>query len=247
MSSNKHSWPCRLADEIGKPITQSHAEIRFGLELLGHTARQAEEPFEYPVAAAARFRYRPVGVVGIVTPFNNPLSIPLGKIAPALLWGNAVVWKPAPAGTGVARRLMQIFAQADVPERLITLVTGDHHTARLVAQDQRIDGVTLSGSPAAGWAIQDACTRRSIRYQAELGGNNAAIVWDCSDSVAACNAIVDAAFGFAGQRCTANRRMIVPHFYYEMMVDLVAKTTAALVWSDPLKPEDTRWTSHQHR
>ncbi len=217
----------QMADEIGKPIAQGLAEVRFGIELLSHVALQAGEPIEYSTGAA-RFRYRPIGVVGIVTPYNNPLAIPLGKIAPALLWGNAVAWKPAPAGTGVAWRLMRIFRDASVPEGLIHLITGDHGTARLLAQDHRISAVTLSGSPTAGWALQDACTRRNIRYQAELGGNNAAIVWDYADRAAACNAIVKAAFGFAGQRCTANRRMIVPRGDYEMMIDLIAKVHCRL-------------------
>ncbi len=151
-------------------------------------------------------------MVAIVTPWNNPLAIPVGKIAPAILYGNAVAWKPAPAGTSVAQKLLELGQAAGwqiEQDDIVHLCTGDHSTACALAADPRVDGVTLSGSLQAGYALQEICARGHIPYQGELGGNNAAIVWEDADLQHAARQIAAGAFGFAGQRCTANRRVIV--------------------------------------
>src|SRR5262249_46379566 len=125
-------------------------------------------------------RYRPLGTVALITPWNNPIAIPLGKIGPALLYGNAVVWKPAPAASNLAIKIMDLIGATNIPNDLTRLILGDRSTALRVMQHAGIDAVSLSGSLAAGYAAQDICARRHIPLQAELGGNNASIVWtDC--------------------------------------------------------------------
>jgi acyl-CoA reductase-like NAD-dependent aldehyde dehydrogenase/nicotinamidase-related amidase len=226
----------QIAEEVGKPMTQAAAEVRRSRDILADVAGRAGEPFEVESAAGARYRYRPLGVVAVVSPWNNPLAIPLGKIAPALLYGNTVAWKPAPAGTGLATRLLELLGAAGCPPGVVTLVPGDDGPARLLAAEDAVDAVTLSGSLRAGYALQEICARRHVPFQAELGGNNAAVVWEDADLPDAATRIAEAAFGFAGQRCTANRRAVVAAGCYEAFLDHLQAATAGLVWGDPLEP-----------
>jgi acyl-CoA reductase-like NAD-dependent aldehyde dehydrogenase len=178
----------------------------------------------------------PLGVVAVVTPWNNPVAIPLGKIAPAVSLGNAVVWKPAPAGMRVAIEVASLARQAGLPDGLLNLVAGDHRTAAAVMSDAGIDGVSLSGSSGAGWAAQEICSRRRVPLQAELGGNNAAIVWQGADLPRTAELLARGAFCFAGQRCTANRRVVADARLFDSLVEQLAGWTAALRWGDPLDP-----------
>ncbi len=226
----------QITKKIGKPITMARAEVTRSAAILHAVADQAAQPLETRSGPDARYRYQPLGVVAILTPWNNPLAIPIGKIAPALLYGNTVVWKPAPAGAAIAHALLELGRAAGWHidgEDVLHLITGDAGTAALLAEDQHIDGVTVSGSPQAGVALHEICARRHIPFQAELGGNNAAIVWDDADLPDAANQIVGGAFGFAGQRCTANRRVIVAHTCFEQFMHYLRQSTIDLTWGDP--------------
>ena len=186
----------------------ARAEVRRSVELLHSVADQAAAPLEATTGPHARWRRMPLGVIALITPWNNPLAIPVGKIAPALLYDNAVLWKPALPGSRIARRLADLWQFPS--HNLLALLTGDHHTAALLADNPNIDAVSLSGSLQAGYALQERCARRHIPFQAELGGNNAAILAEDADLATAAPQIAAGAFGFAGQRCTANRRLIFP-------------------------------------
>jgi acyl-CoA reductase-like NAD-dependent aldehyde dehydrogenase len=113
------------------------------------------------------------------------------------------------------------------------MVCGDHSTASILMSDAAIDAVTFTGAISSGYAAQEICARRHIPLQAELGGNNAAIVWHDSDLEDAARKIAEAAFGFAGQRCTANRRVIVEESCYDAFLQHLEAATRALSWGDP--------------
>ena len=185
--------------------------------------------------AAGLVRYQPLGVVAIISPWNNPAAIPVGKIVPALAYGNAVVWKPAPAATRIAQVILQLFHEAGVPADALRLLTGDHTTAQHLAANEHVDAVTFTGSLAGGYAMQEICARRVVPLQAELSGNNAAIVWDDADLSHAAAQIAWGAFGFAGQRCTANRRVIVHAPLFENLLHELKAAGERLVWGDPLE------------
>jgi acyl-CoA reductase-like NAD-dependent aldehyde dehydrogenase len=229
------SLAIRIAEEVGKPITQARAEVLRTGDILRDVASRADELREVTTGRDAGYRFRPHGVVGVVSPWNNPLAIPVGKIAPALFFGNAVVWKPAPAGTGLAHRLAELFRAAGCTEGAVGLVTGDHTTARLLAEDEAVDAVTISGSIQAGHALHEICARRAVPFQAELGGNNAAIVWVDADLSDAASRVAEAAFGFAGQRCTANRRVIVHAPCHEEFLAGLRGAVSRMAWGDPLE------------
>jgi acyl-CoA reductase-like NAD-dependent aldehyde dehydrogenase len=224
-----------LARDVGKPVTLGEGEVRRTAELLRRAAA-LRLPGASPAGAGSSFRRVPLGVVAIVTPWNNPLAIPWGKIGPALALGNTVVWKPAPAATRLAESSLDAARDARLPEGVVTLVAGDRRAAAAVMSDPGVDAVSVSGSSVAGWAAQEICARRRIPLQAELGGNNAAIVWDGADLRRAASLLSHGAFAFAGQRCTANRRVIVQSGLFDRFLDHLSAATATLPWGDPFDP-----------
>jgi len=224
----------QMAVDIGKPLSHCHEEISRAICNIGDVVRRAGTTELERRHEAGSIRYRPVGVVAIISAWNNPVAVPLGKIAPALAFGNTVVWKPAPAATRLAEALIKLMRDSGVPEDVVRVVTGDHTTARRLADDANIDAVTLTGSIRAGYAIQEICSRRMLPIQGELSGNNAAIVWDYADIR---HAAAEAAWGglaFAGQRCTANRRVIVHSSMLERFVGELETAANQLVCNDPL-------------
>ena len=231
----------QMAAEIGKPVSLGRAEVMRSIALLEAAASQAAAlDGEIPALEGGRgYRRRPVGVVAAITPWNNPLAIPLGKIAPAVAFGNTVVWKPAPAGADVAVRLLELMARAGWPADWVRLVTGGREVVESLVRETDVDAVTLSGSPAAGRTVAALCARRYLPLQAELGGNNAAIVLPDADLDDAARRVVDGAFAFAGQRCTANRRVIVDAAVYSEFLDRLQAAAAVFPWGDPFD-EETR-------
>jgi acyl-CoA reductase-like NAD-dependent aldehyde dehydrogenase len=177
---------------------------------------------------------RPQGVIAAITPWNNPLAIPLGKLAPALLFGNTVAWKPAIPGAGIAQRVFELLEDCGCPLGAVTLLQGDHTTAERLISDPGIDAVTLTGSSGAGYAAQVLCARRRIPLQAELGGNNGVIVWGDADLEKTARMLAIGAFGSAGQRCTAARRLIVDTACFGTFLEPFVTAVRALKWGDPL-------------
>jgi acyl-CoA reductase-like NAD-dependent aldehyde dehydrogenase/nicotinamidase-related amidase len=224
----------QMAIEIGKPIIYGEAEMSRGVALLKAAARHVDDIAQGACNNEGAVRYRPLGVIAIVTPWNNSVAIPLGKIAPALLYGNVVVWKPAPAASSVAVKIMGLLRLAGCPPGVVNLVCGDRSTAEALMSDKNINGVSLTGSLVAGYSAQYICALRHIPLQAELGGNNASIVWSDCDLEKAALRIAEAAFGSAGQRCTANRRVIVESQCYDIFIKYLKTSVSALAWGDPL-------------
>ena len=221
----------RIVAEVGKPLVYARAEVTRGVALLRAAAGLAPPPpVAGPEAEARRLR---LGVVAQITPWNNPLAIPLGKLAPAVMLGNSVVWKPSPKATEVAGELHELLLGAGLPEDLVSIVDGGAAEARAACEAPDVAGVSITGSSAAGYAAQAICARRRIPLQAELGGNNAAIVWSDCDLGAAASAIAEAGFGAAGQRCTANRRVIVAERCHAEFLDSLETATSALPLGDP--------------
>lgn len=222
-----------MAQEIGKPLFYGELEVERTAEMLRAIARQEISADETHTATVRRC---PLGVVAVITPWNNPVLIPFGKIGAALFYGNTIVWKPAPAASSIARELIDCLRSSGWVDGLVTLICGDEQAASALMSDPRVDAVTLTGGSLAGRKAQEICARRHVPLQTELGGNNAAIVWPDCDLEDAAMRIAEGAFGQAGQRCTANRRAIVHHDCYERLLELVTQAAAALPWGDPLDP-----------
>jgi alpha-ketoglutaric semialdehyde dehydrogenase len=219
-----------LVADIGKPIRYARDEVARAIALIDAAAKQVE-PEQDRVPEKTGFRREPLGVIALVGPFNNPLAIPIGKIVPALLYANVVIWKPAVPGSRIAQQTANLFAMATGWPEVLQVLLGGNQTAReLMAAS---DAVTISGSLKAGRSAQEICAARHIPLQAELGGNNASIVWRDADLGAAAESISEGAFAFAGQRCTANRRAVVDSSVYHVFLDQLILASRRLVWGDP--------------
>jgi alpha-ketoglutaric semialdehyde dehydrogenase len=219
-----------LVEDIGKPIRYARDEVTRTIALIEAAAKHID-PEQDRIPEKTGFRREPLGVIALVGPFNNPLAIPVGKIVPALIYGNVVIWKPAVPGSRIAQQTANLFAAATGwPEVLQVLSGGDQTARELMAVS---DAVTISGSLNAGRAAQEICAARHIPLQAELGGNNASIVWRDADLGAAAESISEGAFAFAGQRCTADRRAIVDSSIYDVFLDQLVMASRHLIWADP--------------
>lgn len=196
--------------EVGKPIAEAHAEVARSVAIFRYFAQVALLPTggHHPSSGSALLYTRrvPHGVAALITPWNFPLAIPAWKAAPALASGNAVLLKPSPDAIGVAMKLEGIIAP-HLPPQLIGVALGSGETGAAVVASG--DVVSFTGSTDVGRAVIDASTARGIPVQAEMGGNNAAVVLPDADLEPTARQIVGAAMGFAGQKCTATRRIIV--------------------------------------
>jgi aldehyde dehydrogenase (NAD+) len=204
-----------LTREEGKNINEARGEVLKSANTLEFTAAEGRRPTgevipsEMPNTLLYTTR-APLGVVGVITPWNFPLCIPAWKIGPALLEGNAVVFKPASATPACAFELVKAFAQAGIPPGILNLVYGSGQTiGKALAEDPRVRGISFTGSNEIGTELNVIAARRVARVQLEMGGKNPVIVLaDCNLDQAA-DAVVQGAFGSTGQRCTATSRVII--------------------------------------
>jgi aldehyde dehydrogenase (NAD+) len=223
--------------EVGKPVGEARAEIARGVAILRYFAQLAllPEGEVFPPADGVSLlhtRRRPHGVVGLITPWNFPVAIPLWKAAPALASGNAVLLKPAPQSSAVALRLAGLFAGA-LPDGVLSVLTGLGAAGEAVVDG--CDAVSFTGSVAAGRAVSLRAVACGIPVQCEMGGQNAAIVLPDADQDAAAAAIAAAAMGYAGQKCTATSRVIVVGDP-EPFAGRLAEAVRALPVGDPADP-----------
>jgi acyl-CoA reductase-like NAD-dependent aldehyde dehydrogenase len=225
-----------MATGIGKPVRYGVVEAARAADAaraaVGRLGDSGPEP-----NGTAQVVHRRHGVVAAVTPWNNPLYIPVTKLVPALGHGNTVVWKPSPRTHDLALELVAMLHRAGLPEGAVTVVAGDRAAAEAVLHHPGLDAITVTGSSLTGWAAQAAAARRRLPLQAELGGNNAALVWDDADLADAARHVADGAFAQAGQRCTANRRVVVPRRHVDRFRDLLAAAVDVMAWGDPRREE----------
>ncbi|GHO68686.1 hypothetical protein KSC_075780 [Ktedonobacter sp. SOSP1-52] len=152
----------------------------------------------------------PLGIVGIITPWNFPLAIPVWKTLPALLAGNAVVLKPASDTPALTLKLAELLQQAGLPDGVLNVVTGGGGTlGNALASHKRVNMISLTGSTEVGRQVSEICGRDLRRCALELGGKNAVIVLEDADLDLAATSVAMGAFGSTGQRCTATSRVIV--------------------------------------
>ena len=178
----------------------------------------------------------PVGVVGIITPWNFPIAIPAWKIAPALAYGNCVVFKPADLVPGCAWALAEIIARSGLPAGVFNLVMGRGSVVgELLSTDTGIDAVSFTGSVATGKRVAQNCAARLAKVQLEMGGKNPQVVLDDADLDTAVNVSIQSAFFSTGQRCTAASRLIVTQGIHDKFIAAVIAKMKTLKIDDALK------------
>ena len=230
-----------LAREEGKTLPEATGEVGragqifkfFGGEALRLTGDAV--PSVRPGVGVEVTR-EPLGVVGLITPWNFPIAIPAWKLAPALAFGNAVVMKPADLVPASAWALADILHRAGLPHGVLNLVMGRGAVVgQAMLDDPRIDGISFTGSVATGKRVAQACVSRLAKFQLEMGGKNPFIVLDDADLGVAVNCAVNSGFFSTGQRCTASSRVIVTEGIHDRFVTAVVERMKSLKVGDARK------------
>jgi aldehyde dehydrogenase (NAD+) len=231
-----------LAREEGKTLPEATGEVVRAGQIFdffaGETLRIPGETFaSVRPGVGVEATREGVGVVGVISPWNFPIAIPAWKIAPALCYGNAVVFKPADLVPGSAHALVEILVRAGLPKGVLNLVMGRGSiVGQAILDHPRIDAVTFTGSVATGRRVAAACAERIRKCQLEMGGKNPLVVLADADLPTAVECAVNGAFFSTGQRCTASSRLIVEEPIYKRFANALGERMRALVVDDALKP-----------
>jgi alpha-ketoglutaric semialdehyde dehydrogenase len=229
-----------LTSEMGKVIAEARGDVQEAIDMAYYMAGEGRRmagqvvPSELPDKWAMAVR-EPVGVVAAITAFNFPIAVPSWKILPAIVLGNTVVWKPSPDTSAIAAAFVQCFADAGVPAGVVNLLAGGGpEVGAALVEDQDVRLISFTGSTATGRKVYEAGARQLKRVALELGGKNAVIVLKDADMDLAARAVLWAAFGTAGQRCTATSRVIVEDGAADALLALLRKGAAGLKIGDGL-------------
>ncbi|HEX3383455.1 MAG TPA: aldehyde dehydrogenase family protein [Paraburkholderia sp.] len=229
-----------LAREEGKTLPEAIGEVGRAGQIFkffaGEALRLGGEtvPSVRPGMTVEMTR-EPLGVVGLITPWNFPIAIPAWKIAPALAYGNTVVIKPADLVPGSTWELVKIIAEAGAPAGVINLVMGRGSVVgEALVTSPEVDAVSFTGSVSTGRAIGAKCFESGKKFQLEMGGKNPMVVLDDADLDVAIEACINGAFYSTGQRCTASSRLIVTAGIYERFIDGMKARMRALKVGDAL-------------
>jgi aldehyde dehydrogenase (NAD+) len=231
-----------LAREEGKTLPEALGEVVRAANVFKFFAGEAlrlsgESIPSVRQGVSVEVSREPVGVVGLITPWNFPIAIPAWKIAPALAFGNTVVFKPAELVPGSAWALADILHRAGVPAGVFNLVMGPGAVVgQALVEDRRVDAISFTGSVATGHRIAQACMARMAKVQLEMGGKNPMIVLDDADLDVAVSAAISSGFHATGQRCTASSRLIVTDAIHDRFVDEMVRRMATLRVDDARRP-----------
>jgi succinylglutamic semialdehyde dehydrogenase len=204
-----------IARETGKPFWEAQTEVaavinKVDISINAYAERTPKRTVEAAMGGKVSVRHKPHGVLAVLGPYNFPAHLPNGHIVPALLAGNAVVFKPSEKTPATGELLVDCFHKAGIPEGVVRLLLGGPDEGRALASQDGIDGLLFTGSARAGKALHRQFADMPQKILAlELGGNNPLVVWDAKDIEAAATIAVQSAYLSAGQRCTAARRLIV--------------------------------------
>jgi acyl-CoA reductase-like NAD-dependent aldehyde dehydrogenase len=226
-----------LAEAVGE-VGRAAAEARF---MAGEASRPAGHTFPSERAGSSCYTLaEPLGVIAAICPWNFPVVAPVRKIAPALAWGNTVVFKPSSLTPWSGVYLMKLLQKAGVPSGAVNLVTGQGAViGDALIQDARVAGISFTGSTAVGTHVYEAAARRLAKVQLELGGKNPAVVMDYEDLDEAAREIVAAAFLCSGQRCTAISRVVVAGAQADALVERIQCHVGRIKVGNGLEPGTT--------
>ncbi len=227
--------------EMGKVLEETRGDVQEAIDTAFYAAGEGRRLFGRTVPSELRDKWamsyrRPIGVFGIITPFNFPTAIPSWKIFPALLCGNAVVFKPAEDVPHSANLFVEVLLEAGVPPEVLQLVHGAGETVgEAIVEHPDVDGISFTGSTATGSIIASAAGRMHKRVSLEMGGKNAQIVLPDADLGLALDGVLWGAFGTTGQRCTATSRLLLHRDIHDELVERLVEEAGNLVLGDGLE------------
>lgn len=226
-----------IVKEVGKPISEARAEVAETVSILRYYARLVSAPDgdSYPAIQSKDWfvvRRYPLGVCAVITSWNFPLMIPVREVASALVYGNSVLLKPAPASTVIAGTLGTIVA-SHLPEGTFALVPGDGETGEVLVERPDVAAVFFTGSTAVGRIVASQAVSRGAKVKCEMGGPNSSIVLSDADLDRSAKTIAYAAMGYAGQKSTATSRVVVESSVYGELRERLVSAVESLEVSNP--------------
>ena len=238
MAARKEEIANLMTREMGKPLAETRGDVQEGIDTAYYAATEGRRLFGHTVPSELASKWamsmrRPIGVCGLITPFNFPMAIPTWKAFPALLCGNAVILKPAEDVPHTAKVLVEILLEAGLPPEVIQLVHGmGEVVGKALVEHPQVPVISFTGSTETGRFVGETCGRLHKRLSLEMGGKNAQIVLDDADLDLALDGVLWGAFGTTGQRCTATSRLILQSGIHDAMVERLESRAKALVLGD---------------
>ncbi len=223
-----------MTREMGKVLAETRGDVQEGIDTAFYAASEGRRLFGRVVPSELRNKWamsyrRPIGVAGIITPFNFPMAIPTWKMFPALLCGNAVIFKPAEDVPHTGHLLVEVLLEAGLPPEVIQLVHGQGSVVgRALIEHPEVPVISFTGSTETGAIIGATCGRMHKRLSLEMGGKNAMIVMDDADLDLALDGVVWGAFGTTGQRCTATSRLILHEKIHDRFLKMLGDRAGTL-------------------
>src|SRR6476646_1243509 len=228
-----------ISKETGKPLWEAKTEVgavvnKVQISIQAYAERTPQRKMEAAMGDRIAVRHKPHGVLAVLGPYNFPAHLPNGHIVPALIAGNAVVFKPSEKTPASGSFLVQCFHEAGIPDGVVRLLIGGPDQGRSLAGQSGIDGLLFTGSARAGMALHAQFAEMPQKILAlELGGNNPLVVWHAKDIEPAAMIAVQSAYLSAGQRCTAARRLIVEDGHHEPLIAAIKKLVDRMIVGDP--------------
>ena len=228
-----------ISKETGKPLWETKTEVgavvnKVDISIDAYAERTPQRRMEAAMGNKIAVRHKPHGVLAVLGPYNFPAHLPNGHIVPALIAGNAVVFKPSEKTPATGELLVRSFHEAGIPEGAIRLLIGGPEQGRDLAGQQGIDGLLFTGSARAGMALHRQFAENPQKILAlELGGNNPLVVWNAKDLEAAAVLVIQSAYLSAGQRCTAARRLIIEEGKHEALLETIKKLIERIIVGEP--------------
>ncbi|WP_309750452.1 succinylglutamate-semialdehyde dehydrogenase [Novosphingobium sp.] len=228
-----------IARETGKPMWEARTEVesvvnKVEISIRAYAERTAQRKLDNALQGTAALRHKPHGVLAVLGPYNFPAHLPNGHIVPALIAGNAIVFKPSEKTPATADLLVRCFHRAGISAAVVQLLIGGPEEGQALVGHEGIDGILFTGSAHTGIAINRRLALRPDKIVAlEMGGNNPIVVWDTPKLTDAAVLVVQSAFTSAGQRCTAGRRLIVKASLYDALISEVKRLADRIIVGAP--------------
>jgi acyl-CoA reductase-like NAD-dependent aldehyde dehydrogenase len=240
MVERKEELARQMTREMGKVLAETRGDVQEGIDTAYYAASEGRRLFGHTVPSELPDKFNmalrvPIGVAGIITPWNFPMAIPTWKIFPALLCGNTVVFKPASDTPATATSLVEILHDAGIPDGVVNLVHGGGgEVGMAIVSHPDVDLISFTGSTGVGKKISEMAAGTLKRVSLELGGKNAQLVMEDANLELALDGVLWGAFGTTGQRCTATSRLILHEKIHDRFLDMLVKRVNALKLGDGL-------------
>jgi aldehyde dehydrogenase (NAD+) len=242
LTARKEEIARAMTREMGKVLAETRGDVQEGIDTAYYAASEGRRLFGHTVPSELRDKFamsvrRPIGVAGIITPFNFPMAIPTWKVFPALLCGNAVIFKPSADVPHTGTLLVEALLEAGLPPDVIQLLHGrGGAVGNAIVGHRRIPLISFTGSTETGAKLGETCGRMHKRLSLEMGGKNAMIVMDDADLELALDGVLWGAFGTTGQRCTATSRLLLHKKIHDRFLAMLVDRVEKLRLGDGLLP-----------